>query len=157
MTTTATTVNASEETISLGELSVRFLLTVEDTNGSASIFEMLIPAGERLKAPTHMNDSYEETIYGIEGHLTWTIDGVPMEIGPGQAVCIRRGVTHRFDNLGSEDARQLVVTTPAIMGPAYFHDVVDVLNAAAGGPPDFGKIVAVFKAHGMTVAPPERQ
>jgi quercetin dioxygenase-like cupin family protein len=130
------------------------LLTGEDTNGSASVFEMLIPAGERLKAPTHMNDAYEETIYGIEGVLTWTIDGVATEVGPGQAVCIGRGVSHRFDNLGSEDAKQLVVTTPAIMGPAYFHDVIDVLAAAAGGPPDMGQIMAVFKRHGMTMAAP---
>jgi quercetin dioxygenase-like cupin family protein len=152
--TTQAVVNASEENIGLGELSVRFLLTGEDTNGSASVFEVLVPAGERLKAPTHMNDAYEETVYGIQGVLTWTIDGVPTEVGPGQAVCIKRGVCHRFDNLGAEDAKQLVVTTPAIMGPGYFHDVVDVLTAAAGGPPDFGQIVAVFKRHGMTVAAP---
>src|SRR5690554_5694527 len=104
--TTEVRVNASEETIQLGEIAVRFLLTAGDTAGAASVFELMVPAGERLKAPTHMNDAYEEMIYGIEGVVTWTIDGKPIEVGPGQAVCIPRGTSHRFDNLGSEDAKQ---------------------------------------------------
>lgn len=145
--------NPSEERIDLGELAIRFLLTGEDTNGSLSCFEMEIPGGTRLRAPTHWNDEYEEMIYGIEGVLTWTIDGQAVAIGPGQAVCIRRGVSHRFDNFGTEAARQLVVTSPAIMGPAYFKDVVEMLSSAAGGPPNMGEFVALFKRHGMTIAP----
>jgi quercetin dioxygenase-like cupin family protein len=150
-------VNPSEEQIGLGEISVRFLLTGDDTGGKLSMFEVDVPAGERLRAPTHMNDEYEETIYGIEGVMTWTIDGTPIEVGPGEAVCIPHGATHRFDNFGGTDAKMLVVTTPAIMGPAYFHDMVDVLSAAAGGPPDMSRVFAVFKQHGMTIAPPDKQ
>jgi hypothetical protein len=63
---------------------------------------------------------------------------------------------HRFDNFGTEDAKQLVVTTPAIMGPAYFRDAVEVVKAAAGGPPDPARMVEVFRRHGMTVAAPAR-
>ena len=33
-------------------------------------------------------DAYEEVLYGIEGVLTWTVDGTPVEVGPGQALCI---------------------------------------------------------------------
>jgi quercetin dioxygenase-like cupin family protein len=145
--------NPSEERIDLGELAIRFLLTGEDTNGSVSVFEMEVPGGTRLRAPTHWNDSYEETIYGIEGVLTWTIDGQPVEVGLGEAVCIRRGVSHRFDNFDTEAARQLVVTSPAIMGPDYFREVIDLVRAAAGGPPDMAQFVALFKRHGMTLAP----
>jgi len=155
--TTQTLVNPSEEQIGLGEISVRFLLTGADTNGQLSMFEMSVPAGERLRAPTHMNDEYEESIYGIEGVVTWTIDGRSIEVGPGHAVCIPRGTAHRFDNYGGVDAKQLVTVTPAIMTPAYFHDVVEVLSAAAGGPPDMSEIFAVFKRHGMTIAPPDKQ
>jgi quercetin dioxygenase-like cupin family protein len=150
----ATTVNPSEETINLGRLSVRFLLTGENTNGSMSVFEIMIPAGQKLVPPAHKNDAYEETLYGIQGVLTWTIDGKPIEVGPGQAVCIPRGAVHRFDNFGSEDAKQLVVITPAIMTPAYFHEACAVLTAAAGGPPDVAKMIEVFRRHGMTIAAP---
>jgi quercetin dioxygenase-like cupin family protein len=146
--------NPSEETIEIGPLGIRFLLTGNDSKGSASVFEVLVPAGEKLAAPAHKNDAYEEILYGIEGVLTWTVDGTRIEVGPGQALCIPRGAVHRFDNLGSEDAKQLAIVTPAIMGPAYFREAAEVIAAAGGGPPDRAKMIEVFRRHGMTVAAP---
>ena len=155
---TQAAVNPSEETIRIGPLGIRFLLTGDDTNGSVSVFEVTVPAGQKLAAPAHKNDAYEETLYGIEGVLTWTIDGKAIEVGPGQAVCIPRGAVHRFDNFGTKDAKQLSIVTPAIMGPAYFREASEVVNAAAGGPPDAAKMVEVFRRHGMTIAaPPPRR
>lgn len=150
----ATTVNPSEEAIKVGPIDIRFLLTGNDSNGSVSVFEFAVPAGQKLAAPAHKNDAYEEVLYGIEGVLTWTVDGTPIEVGPGQALCIPRGAVHRFDNLGGTDAKQLAVISPAIMGPAYFRDAAEVIKAAGGGPPDRAKMVDVFRRHGMTVASP---
>ena len=155
---TQAAVNPSEETIRIGPLDIRFLLTADDTNGAVSVFEVTVPAGQKLAAPAHKNDAYEETLYGIEGVLTWNIDGKAIEVGPGQAVCIPRGAVHRFDNFGTEDAKQLSIVTPAIMGPAYFREASEVVNAAAGGPPDAAKMVEIFRRHGMIIAalPPGR-
>ncbi len=147
-------VSPSEETINFGPLGIRFLLTGEDSNGGASVFEVLVPVGQKLAAPAHKNDAYEEILYGIKGVLTWTVDGTPIEVGPGQALCIPRGAVHRFDNLGSEDAKQLVVITPPIMGPAYFREAAEAVRAAGGGSPDHAKMTEVFQRHGMTVAAP---
>jgi len=108
-------VNVSEETIQIGQVRIRFLLTGNDSNGSVSVFEFFVPAGQKLAAPAHKNDAYEEMLYGIEGVLTWTVDGTPVEVGPGQALCIPRGAVHRFDNFGGEDVKQLAVISPAIM------------------------------------------
>jgi quercetin dioxygenase-like cupin family protein len=149
-----TRVNPSEERIKIGPLNIRFLLTGDDSNGSASVFEVFVPVGEKLAAPAHKNDAYEEILYGIEGVLTWTVDGTPIEVGPGQALCIPRGAVHRFDNLGGADAKQVAVISPARMGPAYFREAAEVIGAAAGGPPDRAKMTDVFRRHGMTVAGP---
>jgi quercetin dioxygenase-like cupin family protein len=46
---------------------------------------------QRLAGPVHSHDHYEETIYGIDGVLTWTVDGKQIDVGPGQALCIPRG------------------------------------------------------------------
>jgi quercetin dioxygenase-like cupin family protein len=151
---TATRVNPSEETIKIGPVEVRFLLTSNDSNGSVSVFEVLVQAGQKLVAPAHKNDAYEEVLYGIEGVLTWTVDGTPVNVGPGQALCIPRGAVHRFDNSGSVDAKQLCVITPAIMGPSYFREAAEVIGAATGRPPDRAKMSDVFRRHGMTVASP---
>lgn len=147
-------VNPSEETIRIGPLTIRFLLTRDDSGGSASVFEFSVPVGQKLAAPAHINNAYEEILYGLAGILTWTVDGTPIEVGPGQTLCIPRGAVHRFDNLGHEDVKQLAVITPAIMGPEYFREAAEAIGAAAGGPPDQLRMTEVYRRHGMTVAPP---
>ena len=147
-------VNPSDETIRVGPLAVRFLITGENSNGSIAAFELDVPSGQRLPAPAHSHDHYEETIYGIDGVLTWTVDGRPIDVGPGQALCIPRGAVHRFDNNGSRDVKALCVITPAAIGPEYFRETFAVLNAAAGGPPDRAKMGEIMRRHGLTPAVP---
>ncbi|HKS96952.1 MAG TPA: cupin domain-containing protein [Terriglobia bacterium] len=145
-------VNPSDETIRLGPLAVRFLLTGEDSHGSVAAFELFVPGAQRLAAPAHSHDRYEETIYGVDGVLTWTVDGRPVDVGPGQALCIPRGAVHRFDNNGSQDVRALCVITPAVLGPQYFRESAEAVNAAAGGPPDRAKMSEIMRRHGLTPA-----
>ena len=85
-----------------------------------------MPAAQRLAAPSHSHDHYEETIYGLYGVLTWTVDGVQTEVGPGQALCIPRGAIHRFDNHGNVDAKVLCMITLAAIGPRFFRDIAEV-------------------------------
>ena len=150
-------VNPADETIVLGQLTVRFLVTGEQSSGSVAAFELFVPAGQRLTAPAHSHDHYEETIYGIAGVMRWTVNGQPVDVGPGQALCIPRGAVHRFDNEGHEDARALCVITPAAIGPQYFHEVADVARAAAGGPPDRARMMEIMRRHGLTPAVPAPQ
>ena len=147
-------VNPSDETIRLGPLAVRFLITGENSNGSVAAFELIVPGAQRLAAPAHSHDRYEETIYGIDGVLTFTIDGKPIDVGPGQALCIPRGAIHRFDNNGSQDVRALCVITPAVLGPQYFRESAEAVNAAAGRPPDRAKMAEIMRRHGLTPAVP---
>jgi quercetin dioxygenase-like cupin family protein len=146
-------VNPANEIIRLGPLAVRFLITAENSTGSIAAFEVMVPAAQRLAAPAHSHDHYEETIYGIEGVLTWTVDGKPIDVGPGQALCIPRGAVHRFDNNGTQDAKVLCVVTPAAIGPQYFREVAEVAKAAFG-PPDRAKMAEIMRRHGLTPAPP---
>ncbi len=149
-------VNPSDETIRLGPLAVRFLLTGENSTGSVAAFELLVPGAQRLAAPAHSHDHYEETIYGIDGVLTWTVDGKQFDVGPGQALCIPRGAIHRFDNNGIRDAKALCVITPAMIGPQYFRETAEVINATPGGPPDRAGLAEIMRRHGITPAPPQR-
>src|SRR6202046_5253780 len=66
-------VNPSEENIRVGPLMVRFLLTGDNSTGSIAAFELTVPGAQRLPAPAHSHDHYEETIYGIAGVLAWTV------------------------------------------------------------------------------------
>jgi quercetin dioxygenase-like cupin family protein len=146
-------INPADETIRLGPLAVRFLITADQANDSVAVFEVSVPHAQRLAAPAHSHDHYEETIYGLEGVLTWTVDGVPIDVAPGQALCIPRGAVHRFDNNGNDDAKVLCAVTPAAIGPQFFREAADVINAAAGGPPDRVRMIEIMRRHGLTPAP----
>ena len=153
--TTAAGVNPSDETIRLGPLAVRFLITGDDAGGSVALFELSVPAAQRLTGPAHSHDHYEESIYGIDGVLTWTVDGKRIDVGPGQALCIPRGAIHRFDNHGHQDVKALCAITPAAIGPQFFRESAEALAAAAGGPPDRVKMAEIMRRHGLTPAPAE--
>ena len=88
---------STREEIKVGELAIRFLVEGEESGGSVAVFEFDVPAGAKVAA-AHSHDGYEETIYGLEGVLTWTIEGTPIDVGPGEALCIPRGAVHHFDN-----------------------------------------------------------
>jgi quercetin dioxygenase-like cupin family protein len=141
------------ETIAVGTLGVRFLVEAEDANASITVFECYVPADAKMPAP-HSHDAFEETIYGLRGVVTFTVDGETVEIGPGDAVCIQRGVVHGFANHGTTDATFLAMASPGVFGPPYFHDIAEVMAAGAGGPPDRAAIAEVMRRHGLTPAPP---
>ena len=141
---------AAEE-IRIGELAIRFLLEGEESDGSIAMFEFTVPANANVPI-THSHDAYEETVYGLEGTLAWTVEGERHEVGPGEVLCIRRGAVHRFENEGEVEARALGVVTPGVLGPDYFRDVAGVVAeaVAAGRPPDPAAIGEVMLRHGLT-------
>ncbi len=140
------------EEIKLGELTIRFLLEGEQSGGSLTVFEFDVPAGSKVAA-AHSHDAYDETICGLEGVLTWTVDGAQTEVGVGEALWIPRGAVHHFDNTGDVNAKALAIVAPGILGPDYFREVAAVLDGAAGGPPDLAALGAVMRRHGLTPAP----
>jgi quercetin dioxygenase-like cupin family protein len=142
---------STREEIKVGQLAIRFLVEGERSAGSVAVFEFDVPAGTSVAAG-HSHDGYEETIYGLEGVLTWTVEGTPTDVGPGDALCIPRGAVHDFDNTRDVDARALAIVTPGILGPDYFREVAAILEAAAGGPPDYAALGEVMRSHGISCA-----
>jgi quercetin dioxygenase-like cupin family protein len=143
----------TSDTIRVGALAIRFLVEAGESGGSAAVFEFDVPP--QAKVPiAHSHDAYEETLYGLSGALTWTVDGERHEVGPGDVLCIPRGVVHKFENEGEVEATNLAIVTPAVLGPQYFRDLAALVDAAAGGPPDPARIVEIMLRHGLTPAPP---
>ena len=140
-----------QDEIKVGPLAIRFLLEGEQSGGAVAVFEFDVPAGGMVAA-AHSHDGYEETIYGLEGVLTWTLEGVPVDVGPGEALFIPRGAVHHFDNTRDVDAKALAIVTPGILRQDFFREVAAVLGAAAGGPPDVVALGEVMRRHGLTPA-----
>ena len=147
-----TMTKGSAERIRIGQLEIRFLLDGAATARSLAMFEFDVPASARVPL-AHSHDAYEETIYGLAGVLTWTVDGRAQTVGPGEALCIPRGAVHRFDNTSGTDATMLAVVTPGVLSPDYFRELAALAAAAAGGPPNMTAIADVMRRHGLTPAP----
>jgi len=142
-----------KELIRTGQIEVQFLLKSEDSNGQLAMFEFMVPAGARVPLP-HSHAFYDETIYGLEGVLTFTVNGKPVDIAAGETCFILRGVVHGFNNLKQVNAKALAVVTPALLGPEYFREMAVIINA--GGPPDLEKIKAVMTRHGLVPVLPQK-
>jgi quercetin dioxygenase-like cupin family protein len=138
--------------VSIGQLAIRFLLEGEASGGSVAVFEFDVPAAARVPI-AHSHDGYEETIYGLEGVLTWTVDGEQTDIGPGEVLCIPRGVVHRFDNDHEADAKMLAIISPGILSFDYFREMAAIIEAAIDGPPDPAALAEVMGRYGLTPAP----
>ena len=132
--------------IRVGQVEVKFHLETGQTNGMLTMFEFSVPPNAKVPMP-HSHVNFDETAYGLEGSLTWTIGGKKVASGPGNAVFIPRGTVHGFENVGAATARQLSVITPGLLGPDFFREMGEVLSA--GSPPDIKRLAAVMQRHGL--------
>ncbi len=143
-----------KEIIKVGAVTIEFLLEAADTNGSAAMFEFTVPGGAKVPIP-HYHENFDETIYGLAGIMTFTVEGKAIDIAPGETCFIPRGAVHGFNNLKQGDARALAVITPALLGPIFFKEVAEIVNA--GGPPDLEKLKLVMAKHGLIPVMPKMQ
>ena len=140
------------EIIRVGQIEIRFLLESKDTNGQLAAFEFTVPAGAKVPMP-HYHERYDETIYGLVGMMTFTVNGKPINIAPGETCFVPRSAAHGFNNLQPSNAKALAVVTPALIGPEFFREIAAVINTC--GPPDLEKIKAVMTRHGLVPVLPQ--
>lgn len=107
------------ETIRVGEASVTFLHTRHETRGAFDLVELTLPPFARVPLP-HIHRNFEETICGVDGAVTWTLDGQPHEVSRGVTLVVPRGTPHFYANNTDTTARLLCLHTPGVLGPEYY-------------------------------------
>jgi quercetin dioxygenase-like cupin family protein len=142
---------STHDAILIGPLAIRPRIEPGESDGAVAIHEFDVPAGASLPVP-HSHDAYEETIYGVAGTVTFTVEGRPHPIRPGEALFIPRGAVHTFANTGDVDATALAIITPGLLGADYFREVAAIVAAAAGDRPDVAAIGEAMRRHGLTPA-----
>ncbi len=85
----------------------------EQTGGSLTALENVIPPGEGPPLHTHANE--DEFWWVIEGELRFTLGEELSSAPEGTFVFVPRGTPHNFQNVGEGPARILVMFTPAGM------------------------------------------
>lgn len=137
------------ELITIGSLSMRFLVDGRDTSGHMAMAEMIVQPQAKVPPP-HRHADVDETIHMLEGALSYRVNEHVRILNAGDHCFSPRGSVHHFSNPGDAPARALVVFSPASIGPDYFREVAGVLGA--GGPPNMELMRGVMERHGLELA-----
>jgi mannose-6-phosphate isomerase-like protein (cupin superfamily) len=132
--------------IKIGRISVTFLKSRHETSGAFDLFELIVPPDVFLNVP-HLHRDYDETILGMNGIATWTVNGEQIQVHPGQQIDIPRGTVHSYSNLHSDTARMMCLLTPGLVGPEYFRELAAAIQP--DGPPDIAEISTVMARYGV--------
>jgi quercetin dioxygenase-like cupin family protein len=129
------------------------LLSSDETGGETTVVQFTIPVG--AAPPLHIHDA-DETVYVIDGTLTYHIGGETYEGGPGSIFHIPAGVEEFF-----EPTSRL-----KIIG-VYHGGTMDKFFAEAGepaprrevppaptAPPDVERLAEIGARHGLQLIPP---
>lgn len=130
--------------------------TGEDTGGQLALFDIVARPGGGPPPHTHANE--DEFWYVVEGEFEILQGDRTVRLGPGGYAYVPRGMLHRFENVGDQDARVLVGFTPA--GMEGFFRAAGTPAVEGGTPPPLGpeEIERSRQAaleHGMEVRWPE--
>ncbi|HUI72758.1 MAG TPA: cupin domain-containing protein [Spirochaetia bacterium] len=134
------------EEIRIGPLKLRYFVDGSRTNGAVDCFEFAVPAQTTGTHP-HYHEGVDELVFGVEGRVTFTVDGQDRVIGPRDFCFIPRGVVHCFSNKHDTAAVALSVLTPALIGPAYFREMAAVAKAVTR--PDPLIVKSIMERHGL--------
>ena len=97
-----------------------FKAVAAQTGGDFSLMERTLPPGGRIPPP-HRHTNCSEAYFGLEGTITFWLDGEPADGGPGDFLLVPRGAGHTFGNQSQSPARLLVLHAPAL--DAYFEEL----------------------------------
>ncbi len=134
------------ETIRIGPMSVTFLKTRHETGGVFDLFELTIPPLSHVPM-SHIHRKYDETIFGLDGHMTWTLDDKPNVVNKGVVLQIPRGVPHFYENRHHTAARVLCLQTPGVIGPEYYKELAS--HYSQDGIADIASLATTMTRYGI--------
>ena len=141
--------------VSLGALGVVYKIAGGDTGGSFSVVEHPMEPGT-LGALPHTHTFEDEYSFVLEGEVGVLIDEEEYKATAGSYILKPRGIVHTFWNPGPSPARILEIISPAGF-EGYFEEMAEVISAAGGGAPDFGKMGEIAEKYGLRLHPERMQ
>jgi quercetin dioxygenase-like cupin family protein len=82
-----------------------------ETGGTMTVLETVVTPGDGPPLHVHVKD--DEAVYVLEGEIDFRVGDELYENRVGSFVFIPRGTPHTFQNVGSDDARMLLIFTPS--------------------------------------------
>ncbi|KAA9331510.1 cupin domain-containing protein [Hymenobacter busanensis] len=125
------------------------LITGAETNGEFALLDVSLQRGVEPPVHTHLRE--DETVYVLDGQLTFHVGDEELHAGPGDVVHLPRGIRHTF-RLETDYARTLLHISPAGF-ENFFRDLAEPAQAlvipALPTNPNAARIAAVAKHYGL--------
>lgn len=127
----------------------------EESDGILTLMEFTIPAG--AAPPPHVHAG-SETVYVIDGTLTYHIGDEVVEGGPGSVFYFAPGTLEWFEPTGSAPLHALVTYAPGGI-EGFFREVGEIaptrtMPPPMTEPPDFAVLAAAGARYGLELRPP---
>jgi quercetin dioxygenase-like cupin family protein len=128
----------------------------EDTGGTYSFIEAKVfPGGGPIP---HIQTREHEGFYVVEGQIIFYVDEQRIEAKPGTFVNIPPNVLHSFKNETNENAKLIIVLSPAGLEQFFVETGLEVSNNSVKPPPlndeQTQKLVSLASKYGMEIRPP---
>lgn len=106
-----TNYESAETIIFPNAITLKFLLSSNQTNGALAVFEDIVEPG--IGPGRHIHHHQDETFFFLEGKFIAEIDGENYEFNPGDVAFIPKGTVHAFKNIGKTPGRLRYIFSPA--------------------------------------------
>ena len=132
------------------------LASKEDTGGTYSFIEAKVfPGGGPIP---HIQTREHEGFYVVEGQIIFNVDEQRIEAKPGTFVNIPPNVLHSFKNETNENAKMIIVLSPAGLKQFFVEAGLKVSNNSVKPPPltdeEKQKLVSLASKYGMEIRLP---
>ena len=132
------------------------LASKEDTGGTYSFIEAKVfPGGGSIP---HIQTREHVGFYVVEGQIIFYVDEQRIEAKPGTFVNIPPNVLHSFKNETNENAKLIIVLSPAGLEQFFVETGLEVSNNSVKPPPltdeQIQKLVSLAPKYGMEIRPP---
>lgn len=130
------------------------LLSSAETHGAATVMQMTMPAG--MGPPPHLHHGVTETVYVVDGTLTYRIDGDKIEGGPGSLFRIPADTLENFEP--KSQVRVVITYEPGGI-EKFFAEAGEPakrreLPPAPTSPPDVERLTKIGARYGIEMKPP---
>ncbi|WP_300396293.1 cupin domain-containing protein [Henriciella sp.] len=131
---------------------VRLLLANDESAGSVTIYEFLLPP-QSPGSPPHTHTQEDEYFYVLEGSLDILSGGEVKRLQPGDFAALNRGHAHMFWNGSDTDTKLLMMTTGSSF-EAFMEGVSPRLaEQKPGSPAEAGAVIGQLAAeHGIEIS-----
>jgi mannose-6-phosphate isomerase-like protein (cupin superfamily) len=128
--------NAGQTVEAFGRTTVR--LTADMTAGRFGMLDVVLPSGEGT--PLHVHAREDEFFRVLAGRLCFWCGDDHVVLEEGGCIWLPRGIPHRFANVGTMEARAMVIVTPG----GFEGFFLGVAACAPKGPEEIGTLGAEF-------------